>query len=123
MSAARVGSTSIETYPSRPPVRSQTGRSTSQAAETSRIASAWKTLVTSPSLLAIWASYAEPRDRALPKMLGFEVTPTTASSAIARARPPDSIKSRDRKSIQTLWPSAESCSRRVIMTSRRRARG
>jgi hypothetical protein len=41
-------------------------------------------------------------------MVGFEVTPTTASSATARASAPDSRRSRERKSIQTLWPSADS---------------
>src|SRR2546423_10086647 len=44
-------------------------------------------------------------------MVGFEVTPTTASSLIIRASFPVSSMSRETKSIQTLWPSADSLCR------------
>src|SRR5437763_11572013 len=44
-------------------------------------------------------------------MVGFDVTPTTASSRIIRASSPLCRSWRDRKSIQTLWPwSASWCS-------------
>src|SRR5256714_15522373 len=45
-------------------------------------------------------------------MVGFEVTPVTASSSIICASPPWWTRSRERKSIQTLWPSADSRCRR-----------
>src|SRR4026209_1823821 len=41
-------------------------------------------------------------------MVGFEVTPTTASSSIIRASSPLLSICRERKSIQTLCPSADS---------------
>src|SRR5438034_5360249 len=44
-------------------------------------------------------------------MVGLEVTPTTASSSIIRASLPLCSICRERKSIQTLWPSAESLCR------------
>src|SRR5689334_4441818 len=45
-------------------------------------------------------------------MVGFDVTPTTASSSIIRASSPLRSRWRERKSIQTLCPSSESaCSR------------
>src|SRR2546423_4746451 len=44
-------------------------------------------------------------------MVGFEVTPTTASSLIIRASFPVSSMSRETKSLQTLWPSADSLCR------------
>ena len=69
---------------------------------TSRIANARKTLMASPSLVPICASYASPSDRALAKMVGFEVTPVTASSRTMRASSPPRRRSRERKSIQTL---------------------
>src|SRR5919106_3483793 len=47
-------------------------------------------------------------------MVGFEVTPTTASSASARASRPDASRSRDRKSIQTLWAWSASRWRGVL---------
>src|SRR3954452_3810217 len=40
-------------------------------------------------------------------MVGFEVTPTIASSRIIRSSSPVWSISRDRKSIQTLWPSSD----------------
>src|SRR5436305_5911123 len=42
------------------------------------------------------------------KIVGFEVTPTTATSRISRSRSPSRSSGRERKSIQTLWPSADS---------------
>src|SRR3954466_1508377 len=42
------------------------------------------------------------------KIVGFEVTPTTASSLVRRSRSPSRSSGRERKSIQTLWPWAES---------------
>src|SRR6476646_1991651 len=45
-------------------------------------------------------------------MVGLEVTPVTASSSIIRASSPCCTRSRERKSIQTLWPSADSWCRR-----------
>src|ERR671910_2138651 len=44
-------------------------------------------------------------------MVGFDVTPTTASSRIIRSSLPVSSSSRERKSIHTLWPSADSLCR------------
>src|SRR5437763_5113856 len=41
-------------------------------------------------------------------IVGLEVTPTTASSRIRRSRSPSRSSGRERKSIQTLWPWAES---------------
>ena len=63
------------------------------------------------------------------KIVGFEVTPMTASSAISRASSPVSSISRERESIQTLTPcSLSSCSLdvairciRISIFSRRRA--
>src|SRR5581483_837877 len=45
-------------------------------------------------------------------MVGFEVTPVTASSSSSLASLPWWTRSRERKSIQTLWPRAESRCRR-----------
>src|SRR5918996_395171 len=50
-------------------------------------------------------------------MVGFEVTPTTASSRIIRSSSPRRSMSRDRKSIQTLCPWAESVCRRDSVMS------
>src|SRR6266566_5164959 len=47
-------------------------------------------------------------------MVGFEVIPTTASSSIIFASFPLSIICRERKSIQTLWPSSDSWCRRDL---------
>src|SRR5437899_11673306 len=44
-------------------------------------------------------------------MVGFEVTPVTASSAISFASRPDSSISRESESIQTDWPRPESLCR------------
>src|SRR5918999_1596911 len=41
-------------------------------------------------------------------MVGFEVTPTTASSRMSFSRKPVSSHSRESVSIQTDWPSSES---------------
>src|SRR3954462_11677242 len=41
-------------------------------------------------------------------MVGLEVTPTTAASRVRRSRSPSLSRGRERKSIQTLWPWAES---------------
>src|SRR6266550_3552781 len=49
-------------------------------------------------------------------MVGFEVTPTTASSSIIRASLPPWSSWRERKSIQTLWPSSDSWCRRDLDT-------
>src|SRR3954465_7861400 len=48
------------------------------------------------------------------KIVGLEVTPTTASSLIRRSRSPSLSSGRDRKSIQTLWPCSESSCRRDV---------
>src|SRR5256714_6160491 len=57
------------------------------------------------------SSYASPCEIAFWKIVGFEVTPTTASSRIIRASSPECRSWRERKSIQTLWPwSASWCS-------------
>jgi hypothetical protein len=42
-------------------------------------------------------SYASQVERALAKMVGFEVTPTTASCSTARASAPDASSSRREK--------------------------
>src|ERR671937_247234 len=56
----------------------------------------------SPSEIAFW------------KIVGFDVTPTTASSSIIRASSPVCSRRRERKSIQTLWPSSDSSCRRDL---------
>src|SRR5262245_2289970 len=58
-----------------------------------------------------WASYRSPWEIAFCKIVGFDVTPTTASSRIICSSLPVCSRSRDRKSIQTLWPSADSLCR------------
>jgi hypothetical protein len=55
-----------------------------------------------------WSSYASPAETAFWKMVGFDVTPTTASSRIIRSSSPERSMSRERKSIQTLCPCSES---------------
>src|SRR5215208_7656958 len=47
-------------------------------------------------------------------MVGLEVTPTTASSSIIRASSPPWISRRERKSIQTLWPSSDTWCKRDL---------
>src|SRR3954469_23757387 len=47
-------------------------------------------------------------------MVGFEVTPTTASSSSICASLPLCSSWRERESIQTLWPSSESSCRRDL---------
>ena len=59
-----------------------------------------------------WSSYRSPSASAFSKIVGLEVTPTTASSAINAASSPESSISRESESIQTLTPaSLSSCSR------------
>src|SRR3954447_1392940 len=58
------------------------------------------------------SSYAEPSEIAFWKIVGLEVTPVTASSSIIRASPSWWTRFRERKSIQTLWPSADSLCKR-----------
>src|SRR3954463_1278298 len=59
-----------------------------------------------------WSSYASPSASAFWKIVGFEVTPTTASSSIIRFSSPVSISGRESVSNQTDWPrSLSSCSR------------
>src|SRR5207302_124880 len=53
-------------------------------------------------------SYQSPVDRAFWKIVGFDVTPVTASSVISLASWPLSSISRESESIQTLWPRPES---------------
>ena len=50
------------------------------------------------------SSYQSPSASAFWKIVGFDVTPTTASSAIRRASSPVSSISRESESIQTLTP-------------------
>src|SRR5689334_8651753 len=62
------------------------------------------------------SSYALPSAIAFWKIVGLEVTPVTASSSIIRASPPWCTRLRERLSIQTLCPSADSwCSRELPM--------
>src|SRR5215210_156372 len=76
--------------------RKNTSRRSSSAASTSRSCSSYQ----SPSAIAFW------------KIVGFEVTPTTASSSIKRFSSPVRSHSRESESIQTLWLcSLSSCSR------------
>src|SRR5206468_11523579 len=57
------------------------------------------------------SSYASPLAIAFWKIVGFVVTPTTASSVIRRFSSPSSSMVRERESIHTLWPRALSLSR------------
>src|SRR3954454_15453012 len=58
------------------------------------------------------SSYASPDESAFWKIVGFEVTPVTASSSIIFASSPDFTRSRESVSNQTACPrSASSCSR------------
>src|SRR5947209_1493887 len=57
------------------------------------------------------SSYASPLATAFWKMLGFEVTPTTASSRISRSSSPVRSMSREIVSIQTLTPASLSLCR------------
>src|SRR5918992_4698687 len=59
-----------------------------------------------------WSSYQPPSAIAFWKMVGFEVTPTTASSSSIRCSSPVSSHSRESESIQTDCPSSESWCRR-----------
>ncbi len=61
-------------------------------------------LITSRS----WSSYHSPSDMAFWKMVGFDVTPVSASSSIQRASAPVFSQPRDSESIQTDWPSSAS---------------
>src|SRR4051812_12572197 len=117
VSKAMLGSTSSETHPSRP--SSHRGRRMSQAFWTSVTASSKKTSVSSSSrsiTSRICSSYESPESNAFWKIDGLLVTPTTASSRISRSSSPLSIISRERESIQTLWPRSDSsCSRDLLM--------
>ena len=52
------------------------------------------------------SSYQSPVESAFWKIVGFEVTPTTASSFISRASSPVSSISRETESIQGLTPAS-----------------
>src|SRR5262245_34683159 len=94
-----------------PFVRSHTGRMRSQARLMSSIASAKKTSFVSSrrsSSARSCSSYQSPVESAFWKIVGFEVTPTTASSSIKRLRYPVSSISRESESTQTLTPCEES---------------
>src|SRR4051812_33725307 len=66
----------------------------------------------SPSSFFMSSSYASPDESAFWKIVGFDVTPTTASSSIIRFSSPVWTRSRDSVSNHTAWPRAESsCSR------------
>ena len=67
-----------------------------------------------------------PVDSAFSKIVGFDVTPTTASSSISRSSSPVSSISRERESTQTLTPCvatarAVGCAPRVNVTAGRDA--
>src|SRR5690348_13819758 len=53
-------------------------------------------------------SYQSPPPRAFWKIVGFEVTPVTASSFMSFSSWPFSSISRESESSQTLWPRPES---------------
>src|SRR5690348_16748281 len=58
------------------------------------------------------SSYASPDESAFWKIVGFDVTPVTASSSIIRFSSPVLTRSRESVSNQTDWPrAARSCSR------------
>src|SRR5690242_7315039 len=58
------------------------------------------------------SSYASPVESAFWKIVGFDVTPVTASSSIIRASSPVWTRSRESVSNQIDWPrAATSCSR------------
>src|ERR1700704_2157058 len=105
-SYASVGSTSHETKPSCG-FSSCTFAKRSSAASTSRAESCRKISfgsVSSASSSLICSSYASPEEIAFWKMVGFVVTPTTASSFISRLSSPLSSIVRESESIQTDWP-------------------
>src|SRR5689334_8018196 len=104
-------------YPSLPSPPSQTERKRSQASSMSVIASCRKVSFRSSSSAntwRIWSSYRSPCAIAFWKMVGFDVTPVTASSSSSRASPPLVRSSRERLSIHTLWPSSDSSCRREL---------
>src|SRR6266571_6381080 len=105
-SYASVGSTSHETNPSCG-CRSCTFERSSSAASTSRAESSRKISFASVSFSSSCfscSSYASPCAIAFWKIVGFVVTPTTASSDINCASFPDSSIVRDSESIQTDCP-------------------
>src|SRR3954470_3164191 len=110
VSDAMSGSTSSDTQPSRPLPESHTGRRMSQARFTSVTASLKKTSLSSASssISSRISSSYESESKAFWKIDGLVVTPTTASSSIRRSSSPLSIISRERESIQTLWPRSDS---------------
>src|SRR5690242_446895 len=58
------------------------------------------------------SSYASPEESAFWKIVGFDVTPVTASSSIIRFSSPVSTSSRESVSNQIDWPRAASSCRR-----------
>src|SRR5262245_7080669 len=83
----------------------------------SAIASLRKTSFRSCSWLTTsrsWSSYQSPSAMAFWKIVGFDVTPVTASSSIIRFSSPVRSHSRDSESIQTDWPSSATCCNRDL---------
>src|SRR3954452_8867 len=118
VSDAMSGSTSSDTQPSRPLPESQTGLRMSHARFTSVTASLKKTSLSSvsSSMSSRISSSYESESKAFWKIDGLVVTPTTASSSISRSSSPLSIISRERESIQTLWPRSDSwCNRDLLI--------
>ncbi len=83
--------------------------STASAKKTSRVSSECSSSARSCS------SYQSPVDSAFSKIVGFDVTPTTASSSISRASSPFSSISRESESTQTLTP----CVRELVQSALR----
>src|SRR3954462_11457668 len=109
------GSTSIDTEPSTPFDASYAGFSTSHASRMSSRASEKKILLgssVSASSRFRSSSYASPVESAFWKIVGFDVTPVTASSSIIRFSSPVLTRSRESVSNHTACPcSVNSCSR------------
>jgi len=93
-------------------VRSQIGRKRSAASRRSSIA-IWKKRSSperpSSRYFAIDSSYASLDLKALPKIVGFDVSPVTARSLMYRATVLDVRSSRVMLSSQMLWPASCSC--------------
>src|SRR5688500_2566770 len=91
------------------------GRKRSHASWMSCTASRKKTSRTSSSSRSTsrsWSSYQSPSAIDFWKIVGFDVTPTTASSSIRFCRVPSRYHWRESESIQTLWPCSLSACRR-----------
>src|SRR5688572_15241632 len=86
--------------------------STASAKKTSRVSSRRSSSARS------CASYQSPVDMAFSKIVGLDVTPTTASSWTSRFSSPVSSISRESESNQTLTPRSESSCRRLRMPQR-----